>query len=44
MTAYTYGSPFDSAAPGSTVSSTFPDELGSTASADSGSKVFNAYT
>ena len=41
VSAFTYGSPFDGAAPGSTISSTFPDDLGD--STDAGTKVYNAY-
>ena len=43
VAAFTYGSPFNAAGPGGTVSSTFPDDLGSTDMADAGTKVYNAY-
>ena len=43
VTAFTYGSPFNSGSPGSTVSSLMPDQLGSTNVADAASKVYIAY-
>ena len=43
VSSYTYASAFDSGAPASTISSTFPGELGSTNVLDTGSKIFDTY-
>ena len=43
VSSFTYDTAFDSSAPSSTISSTFPGELGSTSVLDTGSKIFDTY-